>query len=86
MNIIKLYWGNTMILSDAKEKQNLKVINILIKEKKLKNYIFSLGLIKNTSIKIIKKSILKGPIIIYLRNYYLALSNNIANQIEVDNS
>ena len=40
-----------------------------------------LGLVKDTNIKIVRKSIFGGPIIIELRGYQLCIYNN---DIEVD--
>ena len=70
-----------MRLSEAKVGENLKVININIGNNKLKNYLMGLGLVKDTNIKIVRKSIFGGPIIIELRGYQLCIYNN---DIEVD--
>ena len=73
-----------MRLSDAKEKVNLIINNINIQNKSLKNYLHTLGIVKNTKIKIFKKSFLNGPIIINIRNYQLSISKEISNNIEVE--
>lgn len=73
-----------MRLSEIKKNSNLIITKINIKDDKLKNYLSSLGLIKNMKIKLIKTSFLNGPIIIYLNNYQLSISKNIANNIEVE--
>ena len=70
-----------MRLSEAKVGDNLKVINIDIKNSKLKNYLMGLGLVNDTYIKIVRKSLFNGPIIIELRGYQLCIYNN---DIEVD--
>ena len=70
-----------MRLSEAKVGKNLKVINININNNKLKNYIMSLGIVKDTYLKVIKKSLFDGPIIIELRGYQLCINSN---EIEVE--
>ena len=70
-----------MRLSEAKVGENLKVININIGNNKLKNYLMGLGLVNDTYIKIVRKSLFNGPIIIELRGYQLCIYNN---DIEVD--
>lgn len=72
-----------MRLSESKKNTNIKVININLNNK-TKHYLESLGLTINSKIKIIKKSIFNGPIIIFLKNYYLCISNDIAKSITVD--
>ena len=73
-----------MRLSEAKEGNILKINKININESKIKNYSMCLGIVKNTIIKIQKKSIFNGPIIIEIRGYNLCISNNISNNIVVD--
>lgn len=73
-----------MRLSEAKEGNILKINKININESKIKNYLMCLGIVKNTIIKIQKKSIFNGPIIIEIRGYNLCISNNISNNIVVD--
>lgn len=70
-----------MRLSEVKVGKNLKVINININNNKLKNYIMSLGIVKDTYLKVIKKSLFDGPIIIELRGYQLCINSN---EIEVE--
>lgn len=73
-----------MRLNDAKTGSYLKVIRLNIDNIKLKNYLMIMGLVRDTNIKIIKKALFNGPIIINLRNYNLCISNNEASNIEVD--
>lgn len=72
-----------MRLSEIKQNTKIKVININLNNK-TKHYLESLGLTINTKIKLIKKSIFKGPLIIFIKNYYLCISNDIAKNIIVD--
>ena len=58
--------------------------SLLEEDQKIKNYLMCLGIVKNTIIKIQKKSIFNGPIIIEIRGYNLCISNNISNNIVVD--
>ena len=72
-----------MRLSEIKQNTKIKVININLNTK-TKHYLESLGLTINTKIKLIKKSIFNGPLIIFIKNYYLCISNDIAKNIIVD--
>lgn len=73
-----------MRLSEAKVDNKLKIYKINIDNIKIKNYLICLGMVKNTIIKIIKKSIFNGPIIIEIRDYRLCISYDEAKNIEVD--
>lgn len=73
-----------MRLIDVKKNIKYKIISILISDMKLKKYLFSMGLVKNTIVRVIRKSIFNGPIVINLRNYYLSISWDVASNIVVD--
>ena len=63
-----------MRLSEAKVGDNLKIVSINLKNKKLKQHLLNMGLVKNTIIKINKVAPLGDSICINLRNYELCLS------------
>ncbi len=73
-----------MRLGDAGECIKLIIKRVNVQNSNLKNYLFSLGLVKNTFIRVIKKSFFNGPMIISIRNYQLSISREIACDIEVD--
>lgn len=63
-----------MRLSEAKVGDNLKIISMNIKNKKLKQHLLNMGFVKNTVIKINKVAPLGDSLSINLRNYELCLS------------
>lgn len=73
-----------MKLSEVKKGSILKTLNINIQDINLRKYLKGLGLDNNTFITKLYDSIMNGPIIIYLRNYQLAIDRKIAKNIEVD--
>lgn len=76
--------GYTMRLSEAKVGDVLKIMHINIKNKKLKQHLLDMGLVKNTIIKINKVAPLGDPISIELRNYELCLSKKDVVDIIVE--
>lgn len=52
-------------------------------EKRLLNHLFHLGFLPGTNIQLICPTPLKNPLVFYLRNYRIALSKEIAENILV---
>lgn len=73
-----------MRLSEAKENIKLKIINLDNIENKDRYYLIDMGLVKDTVVKIIKKSYLKGSLIIDFRGFQLCINNFLASCINVD--
>lgn len=70
-------------LDELKENQTGKIIKISLDDKLL-NHLFHLGFFKGTRITFKQSTPLKGPLIFYLKEYKIALSQEIAKSILIE--
>ena len=72
-----------MRLSDVKVGGKVKVVNVGVKNILIKRHLLEMGLTKDTTIKVVRKSPMGDPICIELRGYELAIRLADAEQIIV---
>lgn len=72
-----------MNLHSVKLNKKVRVNKINIDDEKLKLRLLDLGFVKNEIVVKLYKAPLLDPTIVQIRNYKLAISNNILKQIEV---
>ena len=71
-----------MVLSDLKAKDECEIVDIKLQGKMLKR-ILEMGLVPKTKISVCSVAPKKRTILISVRGYLLAMSEDICNQIEV---
>ena len=70
-----------MKLSNLKKNDKACIMKVSVKDKDTKLRLLELGFIKNTKVKIVYKQ--KDITVIKIRDYLIALTNDILNNIEV---
>ena len=70
-----------MKLSNLKKNDNACIMKVNVKDKDTKLRLLELGFVKNTKVKIVYKQ--KDITVIKIRDYLIALTNDILNNIEV---
>lgn len=70
-----------MKLSRLNKNDNACIMKVNVKDKDTKLRLLELGFVKNTKVKIVYKQ--KDITVIKIRDYLIALTNDILNNIEV---
>lgn len=69
-------------LGDLEKKQSARIVTIAAEHKVIKR-LADLGLVPNTQVKILRKTIFYGPLVIQVRGISLALGKGVAKKILV---
>ena len=80
---INLEQGNVVRLSSLKIGQSGKVMKININNKKIKNHLLEMGMVRGTMVTVKKVAPLGDPVSIELRGYELSMRKSELAQIEV---
>ena len=72
-----------MKLSNIKVRERVKIIKINL-PKKIKDRLKVLGFIEGVIVEVIRYAPLKDPMLIKLRNFYLAIRLSLADKISVE--
>ena len=72
-----------MKLSNIKVRERVKIIKINL-PKKIKDRLSVLGFIEGVIVEVIRYAPLKDPMLIKLRNFYLAIRLSLADKISVE--
>ena len=73
-----------MKLSELNVGQKAKILNLDVKNRKIKRHLLDMGLTRGVEVTIKKKAPMGDPIDIELRDYELCISKSDLSQIDVE--